>query len=129
MSDASDTPQFSQQKSNGNSGVAIANATRLAIGLHEDGHAFELPARLFEQLPFAILHELTTNAVKYGALSVPSGRLRVEWSRGEAEIVIRWTEADGPAVREPTYQGFGTRVSGPVVQKRTSGQIAVRLES
>ena len=46
-----------------------------------------------------VLHELTTNAVKYGALSVPSGRLRVEWSRGEAEIVIRWSEADGPPVK------------------------------
>ena len=42
---------------------------------------------------------IATNAVKYGALSVPSGRLRVEWSRGEAEIVIRWSEADGPPVK------------------------------
>jgi hypothetical protein len=55
---------------------------------------------------------IATNAVKYGALSVPSGRLRVEWSRGEAEIVIRWSEADGPPVKPPSHQGFGTRLVG-----------------
>jgi len=70
-----------------------------------------------------ILHELTTNAVKYGALSVPSGRLRVEWSRGEAEIVIRWSEADGPPVKPPNYQGFGTRLIGPIVEMGLQGKL------
>ena len=70
-----------------------------------------------------ILHELTTNAVKYGALSVPSGRLLVEWSRGESEIVIRWSEVDGPPVKTPTHQGFGTRVSGPVIQTGLEGRL------
>jgi PAS domain S-box-containing protein len=63
-----------------------------------------------------VLHELTTNAVKYGALSIPSGRLRVEWSRGEAHLVIRWSEADGPPVKPPQRQGFGTRVVNRVIQ-------------
>jgi two-component sensor histidine kinase len=63
-----------------------------------------------------VLHELTTNAVKYGALSIPSGRLRVEWSRGEAHLVIRWSEADGPPVKPPQRQGFGTRVVNQVIQ-------------
>jgi PAS domain S-box-containing protein len=62
-----------------------------------------------------VLHELTTNAVKYGALSVPSGRLRVEWSLGETQLVIRWSEADGPPVKPPSREGFGTRVIGRVV--------------
>jgi len=70
-----------------------------------------------------VLHELTTNAVKHGALSVPSGRLRVEWSRGEAEIVIRWYEADGPRVKPPSHQGFGTRLIGPIVQMGLQGQL------
>jgi two-component sensor histidine kinase len=70
-----------------------------------------------------VLHELTTNAVKYGALSVPSGRLRVEWSRGEAEIVIRWSEADGPPVKPPTHQGFGTRLVGPLVETGLEGKL------
>ena len=63
-----------------------------------------------------VLHELTTNAVKYGALSIPSGRLRVEWSRGEEHLVIRWAEADGPPVKPPQRQGFGTRVVNRVIQ-------------
>jgi PAS domain S-box-containing protein len=70
-----------------------------------------------------VLHELTTNAVKYGALSVPSGRLRVEWSHGEAEIVIRWSEADGPPVKPPSHQGFGTRLVGPLVQTGLEGKL------
>jgi PAS domain S-box-containing protein len=70
-----------------------------------------------------VLHELTTNAVKHGALSLPSGRLRVEWSRGEAEIVIRWSEADGPPVKPPSHQGFGTRLIGPIVQMGLQGKL------
>jgi PAS domain S-box-containing protein len=70
-----------------------------------------------------VLHELTTNAVKYGALSVPSGRLRVEWCRGDAEIVFRWCEADGPPVRPPSHQGFGTRLVGPLVQAGLGGKL------
>jgi two-component sensor histidine kinase len=62
-----------------------------------------------------VLHELTTNAVKYGALSVPSGRILVEWSRGETQLVIRWSEADGPPVKPPRREGFGTRVVSRVV--------------
>jgi two-component sensor histidine kinase len=63
-----------------------------------------------------ILHELATNAVKYGALSVPSGRLRIEWSRGDTDLVIRWSESDGPPVKPPQRQGFGTRVVDRVIQ-------------
>jgi PAS domain S-box-containing protein len=70
-----------------------------------------------------VLHELTTNSVKYGALSVPSGRLRVEWSREEAEIVIRWSEADGPPVKPPSHQGFGTRLIGPIVEVGLQGKL------
>jgi PAS domain S-box-containing protein len=70
-----------------------------------------------------VLHELTTNAVKYGALSVPSGRLRVEWSRSETDLVIRWSEADGPPVKPPSHQGFGTRIAGPVIQTDLGGKV------
>ena len=58
-----------------------------------------------------VLHELTTNAVKYGALSVSTGCVRVEWSFGpNGKFVLRWIETGGPAVTPPTRQGFGTRV-------------------
>lgn len=60
-----------------------------------------------------ILHELTTNAVKYGALSVPKGSIAIAWRiealGGEQTICIEWKECDGPTVSPPTRQGQGTR--------------------
>jgi two-component sensor histidine kinase len=58
-----------------------------------------------------ILHELATNAAKYGALSVPKGQIDLKWSHGaDGRIVLRWTETAGPAVQTPSHQGFGRRV-------------------
>ena len=57
------------------------------------------------------IHELATNAAKYGALSVPGGRLVVEWSWASNErLVLRWIETGGPAVRKPSRQGFGSEL-------------------
>jgi two-component sensor histidine kinase len=70
------------------------------------------------------LHELATNAAKYGALSAPDGYVQVEWSRAaDGRVVLRWTEANGPAVTPPTYQGFGTRV----MEKMIIGQLGGRI--
>lgn len=58
-----------------------------------------------------VVHELVTNAVKYGALSSPGGSVCVSWMvQGDAERVfsLRWEEAGGPAVVPPTRKGFGT---------------------
>jgi two-component sensor histidine kinase len=64
------------------------------------------------------LHELATNAAKYGALSVANGKIQVEWSRvPDGRIELRWTEAGGPAVKPPTRQGFGTRVIKSMIQQ------------
>ncbi|MES2754311.1 MAG: GAF domain-containing protein [Pseudomonadota bacterium] len=61
-----------------------------------------------------IIHELTTNALKYGALSVPDGAIDVVWqvrrSDGRETLRLRWTERDGPPVVEPTRRGFGSRL-------------------
>lgn len=56
------------------------------------------------------LHELAVNAAKYGALSMPKGRVDVIWEEGEPGngIVIRWIERGGPAVERPKKHGFGT---------------------
>ena len=58
------------------------------------------------------LHELATNAAKYGALSSAQGRVQIEWSCADGRLVLRWTETDGPPVKPPTRQGFGTHVMG-----------------
>lgn len=62
-----------------------------------------------------VLYELATNATKYGALSVPDGRVHVSWrleARGEgvSALVFSWRERDGPAVSEPARRGFGTEL-------------------
>ncbi len=59
------------------------------------------------------VHELATNAAKYGALSVPAGRVAVSWSVVPGDprwLTFRWEEKNGPPVREPTHRGFGTRL-------------------
>lgn len=57
------------------------------------------------------LHELATNAVKHGALSVASGRLSVSWEReATGSLCLRWVETDGPTVTPPARRGFGSRV-------------------
>lgn len=58
------------------------------------------------------LHELITNAIKYGSLSHPSGHAEIVWAvikPNVPEFSLNWAEVGGPPVREPTRQGYGTR--------------------
>ena len=61
-----------------------------------------------------ILHELATNAAKYGALSVPTGKLEVTWRRDGQDdgsmVRVQWHETGGPGVGPPGRQGFGTKL-------------------
>jgi two-component sensor histidine kinase len=64
-----------------------------------------------------VLHELTTNSVKYGALSESSGRIRVQWTRPtDRKLVLHWNEMGGPPVKPPARQGIGTRVIDSVIR-------------
>jgi two-component sensor histidine kinase len=57
------------------------------------------------------LHELATNAVKYGSLSVAKGKIDLKWlHKADGKLILRWTEIGGPAVHTPTHRGFGSRV-------------------
>ena len=58
-----------------------------------------------------VLHELATNAAKYGCLSAAKGHLELTWQRRtDGQLMVRWAEKDGPVVRTPAQRGFGTRV-------------------
>jgi two-component sensor histidine kinase len=57
------------------------------------------------------LHELATNAAKYGALSTSSGQVRLEWSHAaDGRLRLRWIETGGPVAQEPTRKGLGSRI-------------------
>ncbi len=70
------------------------------------------------------VHELVTNAAKYGALSVPQGRVMVEWETGaNKSIELRWTETGGPAVTRPNRKGLGTAVVERTVCDQLGGVV------
>lgn len=72
-----------------------------------------------------VLHELSTNTAKYGALSVPDGRLRVSWTLegGTGALTLRWEESGGPPVIPPSRSGFGTRLIRTSVESQLDGTV------
>ena len=86
--------------------VSGHDATQVTI----EGPALRLPASPAEYLGLA-LHELASNAMKHGALSVPGGKIHVVWKTDKAKqrFLFDWRELDGPPVAEPLRKGFGTR--------------------
>lgn len=92
------------------------HAHRSEANVATDGPDIILPPRISLSLSMA-LHELATNALKYGALSVPHGRVEISWRVGRDEqspypnsLSIRWLESEGPPVSPPVHEGFGSRL-------------------
>ena len=72
------------------------------------------------QIIAVILHELATNAAKYGALSVANGRVDLEWSdEVVGQLHLRWTETGGPETQEPTNKGFGGRIIERMISQQS----------
>ena len=69
------------------------------------------------------LHELATNAAKYGALSQHSGTVTLSWAIGAQGLVLQWTETGGPRTEVPMSRGYGTRVIKVAVEQQLGGQI------
>ena len=82
-----------------------------------------------------VVHELATNAAKYGALSRPAGRVSLEWRRTDRSLELDWRESGGSSVTEPRTKGYGTRfIDATIKQMRGSVErhfrgdgLAVRL--
>ena len=75
-----------------------------------------------------VLHELVTNAAKYGALSTPSGYVSVRWDRqlngnSSAGLVVEWQEMDGPTVVAPSRSGYGTSVIQDLIPYELGGAV------
>jgi PAS domain S-box-containing protein len=70
------------------------------------------------------LHELATNAAKYGSLSAADGRVEIAWSRtADGQLSLRWNESDGPPVTPPTHRGFGTRIMENIIGGQLRGEV------
>jgi PAS domain S-box-containing protein len=69
------------------------------------------------------LHELATNAAKYGALSSTFGRVRLSWELRQSCLVLQWVESGGPPVEPPCSEGYGTRVIGASVERQLDGSV------
>jgi PAS domain S-box-containing protein len=74
-----------------------------------DGPTMEIGARAALSLSL-LLHEMATNAIKYGALSVPAGIVRLRWWIDDTQFHLSWEETGGPPAHPPSRKGFGSRL-------------------
>jgi PAS domain S-box-containing protein len=119
-------------------GARLEELLRLELGPYGaarsslEGPAVRLSAQ--EALTFALVtHELATNAARYGALSVPEGRVAVAWSEtrddvGARRLTLDWRETGGPTVVAPTRQGFGSRLIQRSIQVDMKGETTMAFE-
>ena len=90
-----------------------------------EGPSLDVSAKQALSLSLA-LHELATNAVKYGALSRPGGRVNLRWEVQNEQLHLTWRETGGPQVVAPSRRGFGSRLLEEVLSSDLNGQC--RLE-
>jgi two-component sensor histidine kinase len=93
-----------------------------------EGPAVTLPSDLAIPIGMAV-HELTSNAAKYGALADPEGSIVVRWQAvrrdGRPHLAFEWSEHDGPPVALPTREGFGSRLLRRVLTQQVNAEVAV----
>ena len=93
------------------------------------GPSVDLSPSAAQNLSMA-LHELSTNAMKYGSLSVPGGKLDVTWQwatddSGKRVLEFRWKESDGPKVGTPDHKGFGSTVIERILQAQLAADTKI----
>jgi PAS domain S-box-containing protein len=94
--------------------------TRIALR----GPSLHLKAESAQAIGLA-LHELATNAGKYGALSTDKGRVEIRWQATSEHFIMSWTENEGPPVVPPTRSGFGTTVIQTMVKQSLDCEVAI----
>lgn len=116
----------------GDNSAEISEVVTAAVRSHNDdparveidGPPLDLHSRAALALSLA-LHELATNAIKYGALSVDTGHVHISWSielrDGSSMLRFGWEENGGPAVSPPTHRGFGSTLIEDGVAAETNG--------
>jgi two-component sensor histidine kinase len=111
--------------------TSIADLMRILLAPYLERVTLSGPEVFLEPDPsFALssaVHELATNASKYGSLSAPDGHLTVSWSvaRGDRGVALdlRWIERGGPPPKRSRKAGFGSRLIEMVIQRQLSGEV------
>ena len=115
-------------------GADLADVVRMATAPFDDPpdtrFAISGPrTRLEAQHALAIamaLHELAVNAAKFGALSMPGGRVRISWRRdADGDVRFLWQESGGPMVEPPVRKGFGTRLIQDGLARELGGTVRI----
>jgi PAS domain S-box-containing protein len=107
---------------------ASAVASRVQI----DGPPLRLKPAAAQALAL-VLHELSTNAAKYGSLSAAGGELDVSWTLSSSpregdRFCLDWSERSGPAVEPPTHRGFGSTVLRSSIERQLKGAVSLNWE-
>lgn len=113
-------------------GAEMAKLVEEELAPYRSGHADRIrisgPKVVLEpttaQTLALALHELSTNAVKYGSLSQASGRLELHWDVLPNEIVVTWRESGGPAVQKPSQTGFGAKIITSSIERQLEGKVS-----
>ncbi|HEY8572910.1 PAS domain-containing protein [Phenylobacterium sp.] len=114
----------------------VTSATDAALGpaaarVHTSGPELLLPPQTAVSVALAV-HELCTNALKYGALSAQAGRVEVRWTatdpKGEPRLQMSWSERGGPRVDPPKSRGFGTRMIERGLANELNGTVRLDFE-
>ena len=123
------------------SGASLKQVVDGAIGLHGArtvtdrfkvaGPSVRLGPRQMLAMSMA-LHELGTNAAKYGALSVPNGRVEIAWTTTRRSnsrwLRLHWQELGGPPVLPPTRRGFGSKLIKRALKEALDGEVTLSFE-
>lgn len=104
----------------------FAPYTDYASRITVEGPAIAVPGVAAQHIGLAI-HELVTNAAKYGALSTATGRVNLSWTveddAGVPSVTLSWREIDGPPAIEPNHSGFGTFLTTVSIERGLHGRV------
>ncbi|KAB0677815.1 PAS domain-containing protein [Aureimonas leprariae] len=99
---------------------------RVGARIGVEGPRLRIKPRIATMLSLAV-HELGSNAERYGSLSNPTGTVRVGWAIGEGRLRFEWRESGGPRVAEPAKRGYGTRIVERVLAAEFDGEAELRF--